>query len=59
MAALTRSGARKASEIVIYLPHAAALTCGDAFGTRSGVGDEFVEPTAARAIDGGADQVIE
>jgi hypothetical protein len=30
----------------VHLPHAAALTSGDAFGIRSGVGNEFVEPTA-------------
>ena len=27
----------------VHLPHAAALTSGDAFGIRSGVGNEFVE----------------
>ena len=43
MAALTRSGATKASEKRhVDLPHAAVLTFGDAFGIRSGVGNEFV-----------------
>ena len=47
MAALTRSGARKASEIVMLIfRDAAALASGDAFGIRSGVGNEFVEPAA-------------
>ena len=30
----------------VDLPHAAALTFGDAFGIRSGIGHEFVEPAA-------------
>ena len=30
----------------VHLPHAAALTSGDAFGIRGWVGNEFVEPTA-------------
>jgi hypothetical protein len=31
----------------VHLPHTAALTSGDALDIRSGVGNEFVEPTAA------------
>jgi len=30
----------------VDLPYTAALTSSDAFGIRSGVGNEFVEPTA-------------
>jgi hypothetical protein len=32
----------------VHLPHAAALTSGDAFSVRSGVDNEFVKPTATR-----------
>ena len=47
MAALTRSGARKASEIVMLtFRDAAALALCDAFGIGSGIGHEFIEPAA-------------
>ena len=48
MAALTRSGARKASEMVMLtLRTLHRLALRDALRIRRGVGDEFVEPTAA------------
>jgi hypothetical protein len=35
----------------IDLPHTAALTCGNAFGVDSGIGNQFVEPATPRAIE--------
>ena len=49
MAALTRSGARKArrrGDRHVDLPHSATFTFCDAFGIRSRIGDEFIEPSA-------------
>ena len=45
IAALTRPGVTKASEILMLI-FRVALAFGDAFATRSGVGNEFVEPAA-------------
>jgi hypothetical protein len=52
IAALMRPGVTKASEILMLI-FRVALAFGDAFATRSGVGNEFVEPAAPlRTIQG-------
>ena len=56
MAALTRSGARKASEIVIFTLRT-LLSLGDAVRGCPFLGDKFIEPTAPagdRCDQGGA-----